>query len=102
MAGADGRLVLSAVAVWELRLKWHRFHISGQRKGPVNPASATAFASGMGWEVLPLTAHHATTELTDPLEHKDPFDELLLVQPREDRNRRGQAWFEQRAAGRSS
>ena len=44
MAGADTALVLSAVAVWELRLKWQSFHISGRRKGPIEPAAIVAFA----------------------------------------------------------
>lgn len=83
MAEADAPLVLSAVAVWELRLKWHSFHISGGRKGPVNPAAVVAFAAGVDWEFLPLTARHAAAELARPLEHKDPFDELLLVQAQE-------------------
>ena len=84
MAGADAPLVLSAVAVWELRLKWHSFHISGTRKGPVDPASVVAFAAAMNWELLPLTARHAAAELARPLGHKDPFDELLLVQAQEE------------------
>ena len=88
----DGRgrraLVLSAVAVWELRLKWHRFQISGGRKGPVNPAAVVAFAAGVDWAFLPLTAGHAAAELAHPLEHKDPFDELLLVQAQEEGLRR--------------
>lgn len=84
MTDADTPLVLSAVAVWELRLKWHSFHISGGRKGPVGPAALVAFAAGMEWEFLPLTAHHAAAELAHPLEHKDPFDTLLLVQAQEE------------------
>jgi PIN domain nuclease of toxin-antitoxin system len=84
MAGADAPLVLSSVAVWELRLKWHSFHISGSRKGPVDPASVVAFAEAVDWELLPLTARHAAAELAQPLAHRDPFDELLLVQAQEE------------------
>ncbi len=84
MAESEGPLVLSAVVVWELRLKWHSFHISGDRKGPVSPASIVKFATAMDWEFLPLTSHHAMTDLAHPLEHKDPFDELLLVQAQEE------------------
>jgi len=84
MAEADTPLVLSAVAVWELRLKWHSFHISGGRKGPINPATVAAFAAGVDWEFLPLTARHAAAELAHPLEHKDPFDKLLLIQAQEE------------------
>jgi PIN domain nuclease of toxin-antitoxin system len=69
MAEAGTPLVLSAVAVWELRLKWHSFHISGGRKGPVDPASVVAFAAAIDWELLPLTARHATAELVHPLGH---------------------------------
>lgn len=84
MARADTQLVLSAVSIWELRLKWHSFHISGGRKGPINPAAVVAFAEAIVWELLPLTARHAAAELAQPLGHKDPFDELLLVQAQEE------------------
>jgi PIN domain nuclease of toxin-antitoxin system len=84
MAGADTRLVLSAVAVWELRLKWHSFDISGRRKGPVGPAAVVAFAAAIDWELLPLMARHAAAQLAQPLGHEDPFDELLLVQAQEE------------------
>lgn len=84
MAGTDTQLVLSAVAIWELRLKWHSFHIFGARKGPINPAAVAAFAEAIAWELLPLTARHAAAELAQPLGHKDPFDELLLVQAQEE------------------
>jgi PIN domain nuclease of toxin-antitoxin system len=84
MTSADSPLVLSAVAMWELRLKWHSFHISGRRKGPVDPASVVAFPAAIDWELLPLTARHAAPQLAQPLGHKDPFDELLLVQAQEE------------------
>ena len=84
MSGIKTPLVLSAVSVWELRLKWQSFHISGARKGPIGPHSIVAFAAAIGWEVMPLTARHAASTLSCPLEHKDPFDEMLLVQAQEE------------------
>ena len=72
--------VLSAVVVWELRLKWHSLHVSGARKGVIGPASVLSFAAAMDWHLLPLTAHHAAAVLDHPLDHKDPFDEVLLAQ----------------------
>ncbi len=84
MAEANTPLVLSAVAVWELRLKWHSFHITGRRKVPIAPADVVTFAAALDWELLPLTARHAAAELASPLAHKDPFDELLLVQAQEE------------------
>ena len=70
MEAADTQLVLSAVAVWELRLKWHSLHISGERKGPLDPAVVVAFAKAMDWELLPLTPGHAAARLAQPLPHK--------------------------------
>ncbi len=84
MEGADKPLVLSAVVVWELRLKWHSFRLSGSRKGVIDPAAMIAFASAIDWELLPLTALHAAATLAQPLGHKDPFDELLLAQAQEE------------------
>jgi PIN domain nuclease of toxin-antitoxin system len=84
MAARDARLVLSAVSVWEMRLNWRSFHISGARKGPISSASLAAFGAAMDWELLPLTARHAAAELSPSLAHNDPFDELLLVQAQEE------------------
>ena len=84
MARNDAALVLSAVSIWELRLKWSSLYISGSRKGPVDPSILVAFAAAVGWELLPITAVHASSGLTHPIAHKDPFDELLLVQAQEE------------------
>ena len=84
LEAATAPIVLSAVVVWELRLKWLSLHVSGARKGPTDPATIVAFAAAMGWELLPITARHAAAELAPPLDHKDPFDEMLLVQAQEE------------------
>jgi PIN domain nuclease of toxin-antitoxin system len=54
------------------------------RKGPLDPADVVAFAAAIDWEFLPMTARHAAAVLVDPIGHKDPFDELLLVQAQEE------------------
>lgn len=72
--------VVSAVSIWETRLKWNSLHPSGARKGVTAPESLLAFVEALGWPLLQLTARHAATTLATPLEHRDPFDELLLVQ----------------------
>jgi PIN domain nuclease of toxin-antitoxin system len=87
MARVGRPLVLSAVAVWELTLKWHSFQVSGTTMSPVDPQSAIAFAAAMGLELLPLTGRHAATKLAQPGEHKNPFEELLLVRAQEERMR---------------
>jgi PIN domain nuclease of toxin-antitoxin system len=43
-----------------------------------------AFAKAVDWHFLPLTEAHAAGSLIQPLEHKDPFDELLLVQAQQE------------------
>jgi PIN domain nuclease of toxin-antitoxin system len=53
-------------------------------QGPIAPNDVVAFAAAIGWELLPLTARHAAAPLAQPLTHKDPFDELLLVQAQEE------------------
>ena len=78
------QIAFSAVSIWELRLKWNSFYGSGQRKGPASPDNMLAVLRRAGYLELPLTASHAAIELTPPLSHKDPFDELLLVQAQEE------------------
>jgi len=84
MAECDGPIVLSAVSVWELRLKWHSFHTTGGRKGPLAPSDVVAFARAMAWQILAMTERHAVAPLKQALIHKDPFDEVLLVQTQEE------------------
>ncbi len=74
------RFTVSAVSIWEMRLKWAALHASGDRKGPLDPAQALQILSAQPIDFLPLTPGHAVAVLTQPLPHNDPFDELLLVQ----------------------
>lgn len=75
-----GPFVVSAVAIWELRIKWNVRRRSGQRKGPIDPETALRVLVEFGLEFLPLTPLHGATSLHTPLGHADPFDELLVVQ----------------------
>ena len=82
--GGESDVLFSAVSIWELRLKWHRFHVSGERKGPAHPRHVMETLIDGGLPLIPLTGEHAAAELAVPLAHKDPFDELLLVQAQEE------------------
>lgn len=53
---------------------------TGLRKSPFDPNDVIAVLEGQNVLFLPITVRHAARELDTPLEHKDPFDELLLVQ----------------------
>ena len=70
----------TAVSIWELRLKWNRRHLSGERKGPADPQDILTWIGSAGLRVLDLTADMAAAPLDPPLAHSDPFDELLLTQ----------------------
>lgn len=95
VAGAPGRLspaerkylaersqpfLVSAVSLWEIRLKWAAMFQSGERKGPVSPAHVLQVLRGQNVKFLPMEVGHAAAALRTPLPHNDPFDELLLVQ----------------------
>ena len=80
LEGDPNDIYCSVVSLWELRLKWSRQHRSGERKGPVDPELVLDFVNESEWRFLPLSVEHAVTPLQVPLEHSDPFDELLLVQ----------------------
>lgn len=82
--GYGPELFVSAVSIWEMRLKYRALHSSGERKSPYNPDDVVALLRGHRVEFVPLEAHHAACSLETPLPHKDPFDELLLVQAQEE------------------
>jgi PIN domain nuclease of toxin-antitoxin system len=78
------QVAFSTVSIWELRLKWNSHFISGTRKGRASPDDALAVLRSAAYEEIALTADHAAAALANPLTHKDPFDELLLVQAQEE------------------
>lgn len=77
--GAE-QLFVSAVSIWEVRLKWSALHRDGSRKGPVGPEQVLNVVSRQAVELLALNEKHAAAVLDAPLSHADPFDQLLLVQ----------------------
>ena len=79
------QLHVSAASIWEMRLKHLLRHPSGARKSPHHPRDAVvAVLKLQGAVFLPVTPDHAAAVLTPPLDHSDPFDELLLVQAQEE------------------
>ena len=80
LANPPAPLYLSAVSVWEMRLKWHALHAGGSRKGPIDPGRALQILKTQPVRLLPLTCEHTVIQLDQPLTHHDPFDDLLLAQ----------------------
>ena len=80
----ETKIYVSAVSIWEMRLKHNARRRSGIRKSPFDPNDVVAALEGQDVSFLTITVGHAARELDVPLSHKDPFDELLLVQAQEE------------------
>jgi hypothetical protein len=55
LAAWPDRFVVSAVSIWEMRLKWNALHASGDRNGPVDPAQAMQILAGQSIDSRRLT-----------------------------------------------
>ncbi len=84
LAARDAEFHVSSVSLWELRLKYNARHPSGDRKSRFSPEDVISALADQEVKFLPMTIAHAVKELSTPLPHKDPFDELLLVQAQEE------------------
>jgi PIN domain nuclease of toxin-antitoxin system len=76
----DIDVVVSAVSLWELAIKWRTRYASGTRKGPVDAVIAEQILCELDVRFLAMTPAHAITQLSMPPAHADPFDYLLLAQ----------------------
>lgn len=75
---ADETVLVSVVSLWELSLK---YSIGKLELGNVVPDDFPALVREAGFEVLPLAeADAATFHHLPRLEHRDPFDRLLIWQ----------------------
>ena len=83
LADTANTLIISAVSIWELHLKWSRLHKSGDHKLDVGPDVLLAFHLQTRSEFIALNIQHAAASLKYPIAHQDPFDQLLLVQAQE-------------------
>lgn len=75
----DNDLAFSSVSIWELRIKWEKRFVSGQRKGDANPSDVLNYLRRAGIPEIDLTGDLAACELREPMPHSDPFDALLLT-----------------------
>ena len=84
LTARDSQLYVSAVSIWEMRLKYNARRPSGARKSRFFPEDVIVALEDQEVTFLPMTMLHAARVLETPLDHKDPFDELLLVQAQEE------------------
>lgn len=80
----DIRFHVSAVSIWEMRLKFNARDHSGKRKSEFDPEDIVKLLVAHDVILLPMTAGHAACRLKTPTAHRDPFDELLLVQAQQE------------------
>ena len=78
------RIYVSAVSIWEMRLKFQVRHGSGVRKSRFDPEDVVVALEQQDVTFLPMTMVHAFKRLDVAIPHRDPFDELLLVQAQEE------------------
>jgi PIN domain nuclease of toxin-antitoxin system len=83
LARRDLRLVISAVSIWELRIKWQSLERKNKAGFGISPAELLKFWQGMNVEFEVLNPELAVALLRVPLPHKDPFDHLLVLQAQE-------------------
>jgi PIN domain nuclease of toxin-antitoxin system len=73
IADPDNTVFLSAVVVWEIRLK--------QAIGKLKvPRSFGEVLAGQPFSELPVTVEHANAVAGLPAVHRDPFDRMLVAQ----------------------
>ena len=80
----EAELYVSAVSIWEMRLKHRARYVSGERKSPYDSADVVSALEDQDVRFLPVSMVHAARRLDTPLNHRDPFDELLLIQAQEE------------------
>ena len=76
----NAQIFVSAVSIWEMRLKYESRYRSGARKNTFDPQRVLETLIDVDATFLTLTEVHAAHALEVPLSHKDPFDEILLAQ----------------------
>jgi PIN domain nuclease of toxin-antitoxin system len=75
----DGPLVVSTISIWELRVKWHAYDPKRRDKSSIAPDVALGFAVANDFAMAPLEPADCVMLVDPPIQHKDPFDEMLLV-----------------------
>lgn len=69
----DNQVSVSAVSVWEVRIK--------SRSGKIRiDSDPVAVSAGLGLDFLPFTIGHANRVASLPELHRDPFDRALIAQ----------------------
>ena len=72
-------VVVSVASIWEIAIK-HALARTGANAMPLAGDEALADFRASGYDILAITAEHATAVSSLPAHHADPFDRLLVAQ----------------------
>jgi PIN domain nuclease of toxin-antitoxin system len=72
----ENELYVSSASLWEISIK----SLRGDSGFQVDPRLLRASFLDNGYRELPITTDHAVCVYSLPLNHKDPFDRILVAQ----------------------
>ena len=78
------RIYVSAVSIWEIRLKLQARGRFDERGVSFTPDDLVVALEEQDVTFLPMAISHAARQLETPIPHRDPFDEMLLIQAQEE------------------
>ena len=73
---AENAILVSAASIWEIAIK----HTLARSNMPLSGSAALGFFREAGYELVAISATHATLVNSLPAHHTDPFDRLLIAQ----------------------
>jgi PIN domain nuclease of toxin-antitoxin system len=78
ISDARNEIVVSAVSIWEIAIKF----ALGRGTMPFSGVDAIDYCRQSGFELIDIRPEHAAAVAVLPALHADPFDRLLLAQAR--------------------
>jgi PIN domain nuclease of toxin-antitoxin system len=72
----DSQVYVSAVSAWEIAIKAR----IGKLDWPVEAGSVNDYVIGQGFRALPISIEHAERAGRLAIQHRDPFDRMLIAQ----------------------
>jgi prevent-host-death family protein len=76
LESVDNEIYVSAVSLWEIAIK-----VRLGKLDPLLPVQEIPdYVTGLGFHLLGMSPRHATEELAEIPEPRDPFDQMLLAQ----------------------
>lgn len=76
IAADDSEVYVSAATAWEIAIKAR----IGKLDWPASAGTVNAYVLGQGFRPLPISLEHAELAGQLRIEHKDPFDRMLIAQ----------------------